>query len=182
MLYTLEGKLKKQNKVLKYLSMLGYSILWGLLGTVIIALIIGFRPIIINGGSMLPTLDYNDIIVIYKPPQEEIHVGDILTFTFSESSTYITHRIIAIDENGDYWTEGDNPNNSPDGYPISYNKEKANKPYVVGKTYYSLKVVGQTVAWLRDLPNLFSTLLGIVLLVQSNKAIKTFVKENAENL
>lgn len=182
MIYALEGKLKKPNVFLKYLSMIGYSLLYGLLGTIVIALIIGFRPIIINGGSMLPTLTYNDIIVVYKPPQDQIHVGDILTYTFSENGTYVTHRVIDIDENGDFWTQGDNPNNSPDGYPISYNKEGNNKAYVVGKTYYSLKIVGQTVGWLRSLPNLLTAVASIALLVVSNKAIKTYIKDNVQNL
>ena len=70
---------------------------------------------------MLPTLDYNDIIVVYKPAQNEFKVGDILTYQFGKNGPLVTHRIIEIDDKGYFYTQGDNPNNSADEYPISYN-------------------------------------------------------------
>ena len=98
---TLDKKLEKENNFykyfLKYFFMTIKSILFALALTIIIALIIGFRPIIINGGSMLPTLDYNDIIVVYKPAQNEFKVGDILTYQFGKNGPLVTHRIIEIE-------------------------------------------------------------------------------------
>ena len=155
------------------------SVIYALFLTITIAFIIGFRPIIINGGSMLPTLDYNDIIVIYKPAQSAFQVGDILTFQVG--SSLVTHRIIEIDEDGYFYTQGDNPNNSPDGYAISYNKE-GSKPFVVGKTYYKLKVTGQLVHWVLIIPNLISLITIIYLLFQANKNSKEFLEKHAKYL
>ena len=179
MLYTLDKKLKKENKFLKYFSMSIVSILLGLVGTFIIALIIGFRPIIINGGSMLPTLTWGDLIIIYKPPQEEIKVGDILTFQFN-SGELCTHRITGINENGDYITEGDNPNNDQDSSPVSYNK-KDGLPTVVGITYYIIPS-GNLIQWLLVIPNTISLAAGIWLLFELHKASKDFCDRNAEEL
>lgn len=154
------------------------SILYALVLTIIIGLIIGFRPIIINGGSMLPTLTWGDIIIVYKPAQNEFKVGDILTYQFG-SGTLVTHRIIDIDENGYFYTQGDNPNNDPDGYPISYNKE-ADKPTVVGKTIYALRATGQVITWLTSIPNLIAFVSGICVLIQINKNSKEFCFKNVD--
>ena len=179
MLYTLDKNLKKENKIKKYFIMSIISILLGLVGTFIIALIIGFRPIIINGGSMLPTLDYYDVIIVYKPAQEEFKVGDILTYQYS-TGALVTHRIIEIDENGYFFTQGDNPNNTADGYPISYNRE-VDKPTVVGKTYFAIPS-GKIVQWLLVIPNTVSLIAGIWLLVELNKASRDFCNENVDEI
>lgn len=178
-MYKLEGKLKKENKFLKYFFMALKSVLISFLLTIVLALIIGLRPIIINGGSMLPTLTWNDIIIVYKPKQEEIKVGDILTFT--EGPALVTHRIIKIDENGDYWTQGDNPNNSPDTHAVKYNKEGTSS-YVVGITFYKLHYIGQFIAWLRVVPNLVSLIAAIYLLFQLAKLISDFFDKNYKYL
>lgn len=185
MLYTLDKKLKKENSFykyfLKYFFMTIKSILLALALTIIIALIIGFRPIIINGGSMLPTLDYNDIIVVYKPAQNEFKVGDILTYQFGKNGPLVTHRIIEIDKDGYFFTQGDNPNNSADEYPISYNYEEG-KPTVVGKTYYALRVTGQIVHWLMIIPNLISLIAGVFMIYGLNKATREFCDKNVDSI
>ena len=156
------------------------SILYALALTIIIALIIGFRPIIINGGSMLPTLTWGDIIIVYKPAQSEFKVGDILTYQFG-NGPLVTHRIIDIDENGYFYTQGDNPNNDPDGYPISY-KQESGKPTVVGKTIYALRTTGQAITWLIQIPNLIAVASGICLIVLLNKNTKEFCDKNVDSI
>ena len=96
MIYKLEGKLKKSNLVIKYLAMALKSIFLAFLLTIVVALIIGFRPVRVISNSMNPTLYKGDVIIIYKPKQNEFKVGDILTFT--SGSTNVTHRIIEITE------------------------------------------------------------------------------------
>ncbi len=182
MIYKLEGKLKKENKFKKYIMMGITSILIAFVFTIAIALIIGFRPVIVDGGSMWPTLNYGDIIIIYKVPQNELKVGDILTFKHSENGHNVTHRIIEIDENGDYWTQGDNPNNTPDGYAISYNQQ-AGKPFVVGKTIYMITQSKTPILhWLISIPNLLAVFAGIVLLSQTNNLTNELLEKNAQYL
>ena len=163
--YKLESNLKKENNFIKYFLMGIKSFFYALLLTIGFALIIGYRPVIIAGGSMLPTLERGDIIIIKKPPQEEIKVGDILTFRLSEDGSYCTHRIIEIDHLGRFYTQGDNPNNSPDGYPITYAQ-------VVGITIYKLHYVPLALYYLFEIPNLIFVISAIILLYQTNRESK----------
>ena len=176
-MYTLEKTLKKENKFLKYAFMLLKSVVFSIVLTIIIAIIIGFRPVIVVSGSMSPTLKINDIIIIYKPAQEDIKVGDILTYSSGEA--YTTHRIISIDEDGCYSTKGDHISNSPDNNKVYYNQADGT-PYVVGITYYSLHYIGQFVAWIRIIPNLVALIASIYLLFQLSALIKEFFKKYSD--
>lgn len=178
LIYKLEGKLKKEKWFTKYPLMFVKSLFLAFLLTIIVALLIGFRPVRVDGGSMLPTLNYGDVIIIYKPKKEEFKVGDILTFRYSENSQNVTHRIIEIDENGDFWTLGDNPNNSPDNVPISYNQE-AGKAFVVGKTFYMIR---GSLTWFTYIPNLLALVVSLIFLVQINSSTQELLEKNAQYL
>lgn len=162
--YSLEKYLKKENSFLKYLFMLIKSIFYSLLITIAFALIIGFRPVIVVGGSMEPTLEIGDVVIIKKLPQEQIKVGDILTYKLSENGDYCTHRIIEIDENGNFKTQGD-ANDSPDPAIVKYNN-------VIGITYYKFHYIPVFFEWLFVITNLISFACAIILLYQSNRESK----------
>lgn len=180
-MYKLDKRLKKRLGFGGYFKMALKSILLGVvIGIFVIIAIgyfLGYKPIIINGGSMLPTLTWGDIIIVYKPAKEDIKVGDILTFSFGEGESMVTHRVIEIDEDGNFYTLGDNPNNSPDGYPIYYSEQQG-LPYVVGVTQFSLHYIGQFVAWVRKIPNLISLIAAIWLLYEMKELSKSFFEKN----
>ena len=163
--YSLEKYLKKENSFLKYLFMLIKSIFYSLLITIAFALIIGFRPVIVAGGSMIPTLEIGDVVIIKKLPQQQIKVGDILTYKLSENDEYCTHRIIEIDENGNFLTQGDWAGSSPDITPVPYDK-------VVGVTIYKLHYLPIFFSWLFVIPNLISFICSLILLYKSNRESK----------
>lgn len=180
-MYKLDKRLKKRLNFLDYFKMAIKSILLGLVIGIFIVIgigyLLGYRPIVIGGGSMLPTLTWGDIIVVYKPAKEDIKVGDILTFSFgegvnSDGVNLVTHRIIEIDENGYFYTQGDNPNNSPDGYPIYYSAEEG-VPYVYGVTQYSFHYIGQFIYWVKQIPNLVSFIASIWLLYEMKELSKS---------
>lgn len=77
-----------------------------------------FNAYVVLSGSMLPEIAIKDIVVTKKVPQEELDVGDIITF-ISPDTRYggisITHRIIEkfYDQSlgtYTYRTQGDNNN------------------------------------------------------------------------
>lgn len=89
--------------------------------------VFGYRMLRVMSDSMEPVFGSGDCIIIRKAEQEEIQVGDIITFVSKDPSLYNsfnTHRIIDIAQDyttGEmiYYTKGDN-NNWDDDYTTSY--------------------------------------------------------------
>ncbi|MBE5884266.1 MAG: signal peptidase I [Lachnospiraceae bacterium] len=89
--------------------------------------IFGYRILQVISNSMNPTIDDETCIVIKKVEQEDIVVGDIVTFV-SEApeirgylNTHRVHEITADEETGEtlYITKGD-AYELPDSYPVKY--------------------------------------------------------------
>ncbi len=122
------------NKVAKKILDIGFDILIAIL--VIFAIVIsistftsksnngvpnlfGYSPFSVQTGSMEPTINPGDYILVEKCDAENLKVGDIISyFTIIEGKTAInTHRIVDVaDENGVVWyqTQGDNKVTNPD--------------------------------------------------------------------
>ncbi|MGB9631438.1 MAG: signal peptidase I [Candidatus Methanodesulfokora sp.] len=62
---------------------------------------------VVMSGSMEPTLEPGDLILVQKVDPASLKVGDIIVFEVPWSNTPIVHRVIAID-NGKIFTKGDN--------------------------------------------------------------------------
>lgn len=77
-----------------------------------------FNAYVVLSGSMLPTIQVKDIVVTKKIPEDELEIGDIITFISPDTrfgGISVTHRI--IDKYYDdslgaytYRTQGDNNN------------------------------------------------------------------------
>ncbi len=63
-----------------------------------------------------------DVIIVV--PQDEYEVGDVIAF--QSENIVVTHRIIGINEDGEFITKGDTPENTPDTDPLK-------KEYIFGK-------------------------------------------------
>lgn len=86
---------------------------------------ITIKYLVIKSGSMYPTFDVGDIIIIKKENQYE--VGDIITYNYYDKYL-ITHRIIDLDDDNIFITKGDN-NNSEDEECVTIDN-------IVGKTIF----------------------------------------------
>lgn len=115
--------------------------------------IAGYQLLRVLTYSMSPAIEENSLIIIREVPQEEIKVGDIITFVSDDPDLmgfYNTHRVnsIEVDENtGEmrYITKGD-MNTYIDAYPVTYDK-------IAGKYCFSIpfgQIVGQAIAALAD--------------------------------
>ncbi|MFP4478347.1 MAG: signal peptidase I [Candidatus Izemoplasmatales bacterium] len=76
---------------------------------------IGFKTFVVLTPSMEPKINVNDMIVVKKTNQENIEVGDIITFEVYISSlgeeAYVTHYVGDIERSGEeviYYTQGIN--------------------------------------------------------------------------
>lgn len=67
-------------------------------------------PSVIVTGSMEPMIKPGDIVLVQKMPGAEMQIGDVIQFFHLEEEIYITHRVIAINEDKKKMlqTKGDN--------------------------------------------------------------------------
>ncbi len=88
------------------------------------ASIFGFKQYMVMTGSMKPTYNIGDLIIVKEVAERELHAGNVITYSVGNSAETISHRIIEITyENGkkEYKTKGDN-NNSVDTDLVSFDK------------------------------------------------------------
>ncbi|MCL2595279.1 MAG: signal peptidase I [Promicromonosporaceae bacterium] len=83
-----------------------------ILAAFLIPRIAGGDTFVIATGSMEPTLPVGTFVVIRPVETDDIEIGDIINFRRTPGATYtITHRVVGIDEYGNFTTRGDaNPN------------------------------------------------------------------------
>ena len=116
----------------------------------------GYKSYIIKTNSMEPTININDVVINKDVSQEEINVGDVITFL--HNGEVITHRITKIENDGDitkYTTKGDN-NNIEDTFKITYEEIK-------GKHVLTIPYLGKIVQLLEN-KLLFLIILLIILI------------------
>ena len=87
----------------------------------------GFRVYRVISGSMQPTLQIGDIIIIRK--ENEYHINDIITY--DTGLTTVTHRIKSIDNNG-VVTKGD---------ANDVNDDVFNVDKIVGKYFFRISMI-----------------------------------------
>jgi len=119
---------------------LGVWVLVGL-SVVLIALysagVMFWRPLVIMTGSMEPTLNPGDVVILKKAGA--VSVGDVVSYHYK--GMVITHRVVNITPQGNLITKGD-ANDAPDPYPVSPSS-------LVGKVWARIPMIG----WLVILAN-----------------------------
>ena len=78
--------------------------------------LMGFRTMVVTGGSMEPSIRTGDAVVLKPAPPGTVDVGDVITYPSGEGQRLNTHRVTAITEiqgRTYYQTKGD-VNSSPD--------------------------------------------------------------------
>jgi signal peptidase len=94
------------------------------------------QPTTVISGSMRPTLDVGDIVIIAKVPASSVEIGDIIQFREAEGVTTV-HRVVDIEESGGetvFITQGD-ANGEPDANSVLPDN-------VVGKAVFDIPKIG----------------------------------------
>ena len=137
---------------------------WMLLGAVVagaLALIAipkmnDARPLTVLSGSMIPTFDPGDVVVVRDTDAESLEVGDVITFQpYSDDPRLTTHRIVEVRYGVDgvsYLTQGDN-NDAVDLEPITAAQVK-------GQVWYVVPYVGYVSVWMAG--GLLGTLVDLI--------------------
>lgn len=119
---------------------------------------------VVSSGSMIPTLQINDVLVVNgRVPFSDLNVGDIIVFNRPDGEDrVIVHRIIDIDENRDgvrtVKTKGDNNASSIPGtdYPIRENNYIGKVSSVIPGVGFVAKVISPPVNYI---------IIGIILVI-----------------
>lgn len=87
-----------------YLAVVAWMALW------ILAPAAGLRwqPVVITSGSMGPRIQSGDVVLLDEPPDERLRPGQVITFEDpARRGALVTHRIVAVNDDGSYTTRGD---------------------------------------------------------------------------
>lgn len=98
-----------------------FAVTYGSVGVLRIALASESPLMVVSSGSMIPTLNVGDIIIVRGVDPHTVTVGTIIIFhSPNEYDLPIVHRVIAIQNDGSnvfFETKGDN-NPGPDGWRV----------------------------------------------------------------
>lgn len=91
----------------------------------------GLQRYAIAGGSMTGSIPRGSVVLEEVVPVSDLRVGDVITYvppTDSGVDNLVTHRIVAIDDDGELRTKGDA---NPDRDPWTFRLTAATQPRVV---------------------------------------------------
>jgi len=94
------------------------------------------HPALVSSGSMRPTMDVGDVVIIAKVPANVVKPGDIIQFRRPEKVT-VMHRVIDIQqtEGGEVFITKGDANSEPDTDPVTPEN-------VVGKAVFNIPKIG----------------------------------------
>jgi signal peptidase I len=136
-LFSPEGSMRKPA-----LKMFGNLLFYGI-SLLLVLLLLGqigilpFKLAYIRSGSMTPTYQIGDLVLLYSPRDLDAQVGDVILFTLQGEP--VIHRAVAVDD-GKITTKGDaNPINDP--IMVTHPE---------GKVLFAVPILGYAFAWLQS--------------------------------
>ena len=115
------------------------------IGVIIVPKAMGGQSLVVRSGSMSPTFNVGDLIVVKPVAPEELSVGDIVTF--ATESEIITHRIVTLDygpEGNMLITKGDD--NRVKDRPIYHDQLRGRMEFRVPYVGYVSNFIGNHLA------------------------------------
>jgi signal peptidase len=105
----------------------------------IIPSIAGYKPFIVQSGSMEPEIKTGAVAYNNTHAKlEEVKVGDVIVFKTKD--THVTHRVIKINNDGTFTTKGD-ANETEDLAPVKFEQYKGKTAFTIPYLGYVLKYV-----------------------------------------
>jgi signal peptidase len=103
----------------------------------------GARPLTVLSGSMSPTYQPGDVVIVRPTDPEHLQIGDVITFQAESGDPQLTtHRITGVvltGEGREYRTQGD-ANGAVDPMPVQAEQ-------VRGTVWYAVPLVGYAATW-----------------------------------
>jgi len=143
---------------------------WDIISTIILVLLvvlavllagvrlIGYTPYSVLSSSMEPTYHVGSLIYVKKIDTANIKAGDPITFVRDESLTIVTHRVIGISDDGEYFTTKGDANEIEDGIPVYYKN-------ILGVPQFTIPYLGFFSNWIKHPPGMYIGLTASLILV-----------------
>lgn len=137
-------------KIFNIISTFIFIVLIVLAGILFVPKAFNVQPTAVLSGSMEPTYPVGSLIFVdHNISKEDIEVGKAITFKISDT-TLVTHRVVEINDKGEYVTKGD-ANKSNDGDAVKFEN-------VVGMPKFVIPYLGYIASYA-------TTTSGMILLV-----------------
>ncbi len=97
--------------------------------------VLGFRPLAVLSGSMSPSINYGDLIIVQSVQATSIKEGDVVTYSLG-NNVLVSHRILHVVKENDtlsFITKGDANN-------VADKQVSANQ--IIGKCYVVVPLLG----------------------------------------
>lgn len=105
------------------------------------------RAYVVRSGSMAPTIEAGDVVLVSGTPPSEIRAGDVISYRTERTTAdgragVVTHRVVGVEDGGDggsFRTKGDaNDRTDPGRVPASA---------VIGRVTFAIPLVGSVIAF-----------------------------------
>ena len=130
------------------------------------------RLYVVDSGSMSPTIPMDSMIIVKESEPHEIDKDDVITYYGHDKSSRITHRVVDVVNNGEFFTTRGDANEVDDPMPLEGKK-------LIGKVTLTIPFIGKVFRFLNTqigMGILISlTILWIIVPIVSEK-IKKFNK------
>jgi signal peptidase I len=138
-----------------------------LLVALLVATVVGYRPLVDLSNSMRPAIRAGDLLITHAEPAMSVRTGTIVSFDDPAlGGKLVTHRVVSIHpaaERIDFLTRGD-ANSAPESWSVA-------RGGTVGTLKFRISGAGRAVAWLAD-PWIRTIVLSLVALVLSTALLR----------
>lgn len=132
----------------------------------------GYKAFVILTGSMSPSIEPGDLVIVKDIPANEIKIDDVITFG-SNKDNITTHRVKEIinDDSLKFITQGD-ANNIQDASPVEFRN-------VLGKVIRVIPNVGTSIKYIQE--NIIKIILITIIAIFGVAIIRKVIKNRNLN-
>lgn len=169
--------MEKRKARTKHLSCVILFVLVGFIFLLAFSPMIGIRFDVVLSGSMSPSLNTGDLVIVTSTSPSDLKEGDIIVFSSPLGSGLICHRILKAEQGSEitFQTKGDN-NEDPDPFIVPSTS-------VVGKVQAGVPLMGYVVQYLKGplgLLLIISLILATILIPDVNSTKSAKIKEDGD--
>lgn len=188
MINRINEKKQKRKKIIKYICLPFLTIIVVFIADILFQKFVqnkdnidflGYKPLMVMTGSMEPSINVGDMVIVKQTEEKDIQIGDIITYVVKNGKESVTHRVIEIiEKDGEkfYRTKGDN-NNVADPDVVIYEN-------ILGKVDFQIEGIGKIIAYIFTGTGLGAIALLVLIhySISSDRKIRAIARQEARRL